>query len=366
MLTVTVDDRPLDVAAIVERGRVLVPLRATFSALGASVGYDSRNRVIVARNAFHALRLPIGSQTALVDARPVHLDVPAQVIASRTYVPLRFVAQAMGASVGYDGRAQLVTVSSQQPQRTSAVGVAAVIALSPPANGDVSTAYPTVSASLGTQNAARSDVVLLVDGQDVTALATFDGSTITYLPRTALARGRHTVSFSGRTSARTRFSAHWSFFTTLSPPPEDLTPAFSAFDYRLYANGSAFYSGQWMHFTLVAPPGGSARLQLCGMGFDYPLRYGGYGDRYEADIPAPAGYWIPSCPVVAVYTSWNGVRTYVPVPLTIGLYTLTKRDAATPAPRRIEPQPRRTEPTPSPAPRPTASRRLRALGDPAP
>lgn len=352
MLTVTVNDRPIDVTAIVERGRVLLPMRATFTALGASVGYDPNGRVIVARSADHALRLQIGSHGAIVDGHSVTLDVPARVIAARTYVPLRFVAQAMGAVVGYDARANLVSVVSAS-SRVNRAGLpgANVVALSPLPSSVVSTAYPTISASLGTQSASRSEIVLTIDGMDVTALASFDGSTITYMPRIGLERGRHTVIFSGRTLNRAPFSASWSFSTSLEAPPD--APAPSMYDYHLYMNGSGIYhSGDWMRFVLVAPPGGSAELQLCGLGYQYAMWNGGSGTTYEASFPAPSGYWIPSCTVTAVYTSWNGQRYYVPIPVIVGLYTGPQPGVPVPGPtfkpRPVPSGPRRLEPTPVP------------------
>lgn len=355
MLTVTVNDRPIDVAAIVERGRVLLPMRATFTALGASVRYDPHGRVIIARNAQHALRLQIGSRDAIVDGHPARLEVPARIVAARTYVPLRFVAQAMGAVVGYDARANLVSVISGGAHVPGArLRGVNVVALSPSPQSVVSSAYPTISASLGTAGASRSDVTLTVDGQDVTALASFDGTTITYMPRIGLSRGTHTVLFSGRTLAREPFTASWSFDTSLQAPPD--APSMSFYDYRFYASGSTmYYPGDWMHFILIAPPGGSAQLQLCGLGYQYALWNNGYGTVYEANFPAPNGYWMPACTVTATYVSWNGQRYFVPLPVIVGLYTApnpTARPTSSPRPLPTH-EPRRPEPTPLPTPRPT-------------
>ena len=354
MLTVTVNDRPIDVAAIVERGRVLLPMRATFTALGASVRYDPRGRIVIARSAAHALRLRIGSHQAQVDGHDVALDVPARIVATRAYVPLRFVAQAMGAVVGYDARARLVSIVSGT---TAAVqsGEVHVLGLTPGPQSNVGTAYPTISASLGAANASRGDISLTVDGEDVTALASFDGSTITYMPRLGLTRGVHTVRFAGNTVARAPFSQSWSFTTTLQAPPD--APSFNTYDYRFYSSGPpVYYPGDWMHFVLIAPPGGSAELQLCGMGWQYPLWNTGYGSVYEANFPAPRAAWLPSCAVTATYTSWSGQQYYVPIPVVIGIYTGTQPGAPTPhptrtaTPRPVPTGPRRPEPTPSPHP----------------
>lgn len=358
MITVTVDDRPLDVAAIVERGRVLLPMRATFTALGASVQYHPSGHVIVARSADHTLRLQLGSNAATVDGQRVRLDVPARVVANRTYVPLRFVATAMGSVVGYDARAKLVNVVAPHAhiaRRSTGVNV---VALTPVPESNTASAYPTISASLGAASASRANVTLTVDGQDVTALASFDGKTITYMPRIGLARGTHNVLFAGRTAGGDPFSASWSFDTSLQAPPD--APAINAYDYRFYVSGrSFFYPGDWMHFVLVAPPGGSAELQLCGMGYQYPLWSSGTDTIYEANFPAPNGYWMPECAVTATYTAWNGQQYFVPIPVMIGLYTSpnpfpTPTPKPTFSPRPIPSGPRRAEPTPTPTPTPTA------------
>ena len=364
MLTVTVNDRPINLAAIVERGRVLLPMRATFGALGASVGYDPRGRVIVARSAEHALRLPIGSRTAIVDGHRVRLDVPARVIADRTYVPLRFVAQAMGAVVGYDARANLVSVVARTAHAGAArIHAVDVVQITPAASSVVSTAYPTISASLGTASASRGEISLSVDGEDVTALASFDGTTITYMPRAGLSRGRHTVSFSGRTLSNAAFTATWSFETTRQAPPD--APEFDTYNYHFYSSGPGiYYPGDWMHFVLIAPPGGSAQMNFCGLGYQYSLWNNGYGTVYEANVPAPNGYWMPSCTVTAIYTAWNGRQYFVPIPVVIALYTGQQPGVPTPKPsshpipypggprRTPEPMPTR-KPEPAPTPKPT-------------
>lgn len=350
MLTVTVNDRPIDVAAIVERGRVLLPMRATFTALGASVAYDGRGEVIVARTAMHALRLTIGSREALVDGHRITLDVPARIVAARTYVPLRFAAQALGAIVGYDARANLVSITSRDSASLVSNSVK-VLGVTPAAQSNVGTAYPTISASLASANASAGSVRLTVDGEDVTSLASFDGSTITYMPRMGLSRGMHTVVFSGTTLANARFSTSWSFTTSLQAPPD--APAMNAYDFQFYASGrTLYYPGDWMHFVLIAPPGGSAEMQLCEMGWQYALWNTGYGTVYEANFPAPRGVWMPSCAATAIYTAWNGQQYYVPIPVIIGIYTgsqfgePTPRPKSTSTPRPIPVGPRRPEPTP--------------------
>ena len=356
MVTVAVNDRPIEVAALVRKGRVLLPMRATFAALGATLQYDGQGRVVVAKSASHNVRLVIGSHEAQVDGARIRLDVPAQIIASRTFVPVRFVAQSLGAGVGYDASSALVTVTTPQHANVRIK----VAQLTPRPGVDVATAYPNITATLDGATAAGDGIALSIDDQDVTSLATFDGSTITYLPRTALKVGAHTVDFSGHTVSGNAFDQKWSFTTTSTPPAEENAPV-ENYGYQFYSNGASWYRyGDWMHFTLMAPPGGSAYLQLCGTGNQYSFWNGGNTNTYIADVPAPYGYWIPTCQVSAYYTAWNGQVYFIPLPLIVGLYTLPQQPyvfAPTPSPSPastqmpLPPDKRRPETSPAPAPR---------------
>src|ERR1700688_3056831 len=91
-------------------GRVFVPLRGVFENLGASVVYASG--VINAMGRGHTVSLRIGSQQATVDDQQQTVDVAPCIVGASTYVPLRFVSQALGATVNYDGSNNLVAIST--------------------------------------------------------------------------------------------------------------------------------------------------------------------------------------------------------------------------------------------------------------
>jgi hypothetical protein len=90
------------VAPIVEDGRTLVPLRAIFERLGATVSFDPVDQRIVARRAGTVVRLRLDSTEASVNESNITLDVPATSYYGSTLVPLRFVSEALGAEVDYD------------------------------------------------------------------------------------------------------------------------------------------------------------------------------------------------------------------------------------------------------------------------
>ncbi|WP_258360049.1 stalk domain-containing protein [Moorella sulfitireducens] len=97
-----------DVAPRVENGRVLLPVRALAEALGAEVKYE--NGRVTIQNGGSTIRLVIGSNQAVVDGVTVYLDVPARVEGNRTLIPLRFVSEKFKAKVDYYTKSRMVAV----------------------------------------------------------------------------------------------------------------------------------------------------------------------------------------------------------------------------------------------------------------
>lgn len=96
----------------VERGgRVLVPLRGVLERLGAFVRYDSLTKTVTALRGGTNITLPVGSRRALIGDRAVSLEVPATIVGGSVLVPLRFVAESLGARVTYDVGTQSVTIA---------------------------------------------------------------------------------------------------------------------------------------------------------------------------------------------------------------------------------------------------------------
>lgn len=90
--------------------RVLVPLRGVLERLGAYVTFDAATQTVKAVRSETQINLPINSLTARIGERVVRLDVPARVVNGSTLVPLRFVAEALGAAVSYNAAARTVDI----------------------------------------------------------------------------------------------------------------------------------------------------------------------------------------------------------------------------------------------------------------
>jgi hypothetical protein len=95
-------------------GRVMVPLRGVIERLGGSVLYEAKTQVITGANAQTGsqFRMRLGSNEVVVNGENKTLDARPQVIAGTTYVPLRFVSEALGAEVAWDNATRTVTIEA--------------------------------------------------------------------------------------------------------------------------------------------------------------------------------------------------------------------------------------------------------------
>lgn len=94
-------------------GRTLVPVRAIFEAIGATVTWDGETRTATGIREDTTVSIQIENATAYVNGEEKTLDVPAQIINGRTMVPARFISESMGCAVSWYGDTQTVGVSDK-------------------------------------------------------------------------------------------------------------------------------------------------------------------------------------------------------------------------------------------------------------
>ncbi|MFR9712381.1 copper amine oxidase N-terminal domain-containing protein [Paenibacillus sp. MB22_1] len=120
-VTVQVDGKTVkfpDEKPYFENNRVLIPIRFVSEALGAKVDYKKETtgsrveRVVYVELNGKMIRMPVNSDTVLVGDTIVKLDVPARLQGSRVFVPLRFVSEALGATVNWNQSNKLVSIST--------------------------------------------------------------------------------------------------------------------------------------------------------------------------------------------------------------------------------------------------------------
>lgn len=109
-------DVNLDAAPAIMRSRTFLPIRAVAEALGGTVGWDAGTRTATVSLGGHQVSLQIGSSIAIVDGvrRPIDsadaLVVPV-ILSGRTLLPVRFVAESLGCTVGWDSTTKQITIT---------------------------------------------------------------------------------------------------------------------------------------------------------------------------------------------------------------------------------------------------------------
>jgi len=88
-----------DVAPRMADGRVMVPMRAIFEALGAEVEWDEDSRTITATRDGVVIVATIGNPNMRVGDDWLAMDVTPMIVDGRTLVPIRFVSEAFGIEV---------------------------------------------------------------------------------------------------------------------------------------------------------------------------------------------------------------------------------------------------------------------------
>ena len=112
-ITVNVNGKnlSLDQNCVIVKDRTLVPLRAIFEALGADVDWDDATSTVTAVKDGKKISLTIGDKTLIAGGEAKTLDVPPQLIGSRTLVPVRAVSESLGANVNWDETSKTVIIN---------------------------------------------------------------------------------------------------------------------------------------------------------------------------------------------------------------------------------------------------------------
>lgn len=115
---ITFDQQP-----VIVNERTLVPLRAIFEALGATVDWNGETQTVTSTRGNISVSLTINSKTMTKNGKEITLDVPARLIGDRTLVPVRAIAEAFNCNVDWNGETQTVTINDkpeQEDQQTTA------------------------------------------------------------------------------------------------------------------------------------------------------------------------------------------------------------------------------------------------------
>ncbi|MFF2885200.1 stalk domain-containing protein [Paenibacillus sp. NPDC057967] len=95
-----------------QNGRVMVPLRAIFDALGAEIHWDANTKTITATKDRNTVILTVGENFASINGVKEKLDASPVIIKGTTFVPVRFIGSAFGNEVQWDAVHKTVMIST--------------------------------------------------------------------------------------------------------------------------------------------------------------------------------------------------------------------------------------------------------------
>ena len=93
-------------------GRTQVPFRLTMESFGCAVYWNNETRTAVAEKDGTRVEVPIGAPYLLVNGKRMEMDTTAQIVDTRTYLPIRPVMEAFGAYVTWDNANRLVVIKT--------------------------------------------------------------------------------------------------------------------------------------------------------------------------------------------------------------------------------------------------------------
>lgn len=110
---VVIDGKPLPAAALADvHDKTYVALRAVGDALGAQVRFDGRTKRATVTTEFREVVFTLDKPFALVNGELRAIDAAPAMVDGRVLIPLRALAQALGASIRYDADSHAVLVST--------------------------------------------------------------------------------------------------------------------------------------------------------------------------------------------------------------------------------------------------------------
>jgi hypothetical protein len=109
--TINGNQSKIDAKPYIAYGRTYVPLRVVAEGFGAQVDWVAQTKGINVTLGDKIISMQIGSNKAIVNNQVVSLDAPPEIKNGRTYIPIRFVSEALGAEVTWNQSTRKVSIT---------------------------------------------------------------------------------------------------------------------------------------------------------------------------------------------------------------------------------------------------------------
>jgi hypothetical protein len=104
------EDMELDAAPYINDSRTFVPLNIIAKGFSATVEWVAQTKGINVKLGDTIISMQIGSNRAIVNNKIVILDAPPEITSGRTFVPIRFVVEMLGAEVTWNQKEKSIEI----------------------------------------------------------------------------------------------------------------------------------------------------------------------------------------------------------------------------------------------------------------
>lgn len=109
--SVSIDNRQLKgVSPVFISGSTYVPMRVIFEAMGASITWDGATQSVTAIKGTTTVKITLNSTTAYINGKASPMSTPAKKVGASVMVPVRFVGESLGATVNYNSKTKAVSI----------------------------------------------------------------------------------------------------------------------------------------------------------------------------------------------------------------------------------------------------------------
>jgi hypothetical protein len=97
-----------------DNGRTQVPVRFVSEALGAEVGWEGSTKTVTISQGDKEIKIVIGKKDYTINGEKNLMDTEALLKEDRTFVPIRFVSEGLGARVEWDSAVRTVYIDTRE------------------------------------------------------------------------------------------------------------------------------------------------------------------------------------------------------------------------------------------------------------
>jgi len=97
-----------------DNGRTQVPVRFVSEALGAEVGWEGSTKTVTISQGDKEIKIVIGKKDYTINGEKSLMDTEALLKEDRTFVPVRFVSEGLGAKVDWDPAVRTVYIDTRE------------------------------------------------------------------------------------------------------------------------------------------------------------------------------------------------------------------------------------------------------------